>query len=82
DHEVEIARLLALLPPAVRRHVERLHGGGRRAVVWVAGGACGGCFGQLPAQQAIDADKGKSLVRCAGCARYVVHRPWNATASS
>ncbi len=75
--EADIARLLSMLPVAVRRHVQRLAKNGGRAVVHVESGACGGCFGQLPVQQAIDADKGRALVRCAGCARYVVHRAWH-----
>lgn len=75
--ETEIARLVGLLPDPVRRQVERLRRGGGQAVVRVVGGACGGCCGQLPAQLAIDADKGRSVVRCAGCACFVVHRPWH-----
>ncbi len=72
----EIDDRVKLLPEAVRRHVLRLRSNGGQAVVRVSGGACGGCFGQLPAQQGLDAAQGRSLVRCAGCARYVVHRPW------
>ena len=72
----EIGRLVGMLPESIKRHVLRLRQNGGRAVVVVAGGACGGCFGQLPAQQAIDAGQGRNLVRCAGCARYVVRRPW------
>jgi predicted nucleic acid-binding Zn-ribbon protein len=73
----EIARLVGMLPDGIRRHVQRLQQDGGRAVVRVESGACGGCFGQLPAQQAIDAEKGRGVVRCAGCARFVVHRPWH-----
>ena len=72
----ELERLLHMLPEAAKRHVQRLRKNGGPAVVRVQGGACGGCFGQLPVQQGIDAEKGRTLVRCAGCARYVVHRPW------
>ncbi len=72
----DLQRLISMLPEANRRHVQRLRQNGGPAVVQVQSGACGGCFEQLPAQQGIDADKGRSLVRCAGCARYVVHRPW------
>ena len=72
----KIADRIALLPEAVKRHILRLRQNGGLAVVRVVSGACGGCFGQLPAQKAIDADKGRAVVRCAGCARYVVHKPW------
>ncbi len=78
EHEAatEIARLVDLLPADVARHVGRLRSRGDRAVVWLQDGACGGCFGLLPPQQAIAVDKGRILVRCASCSRYVVHRPW------
>ena len=72
----EVDRLVHMLPEAVKRQVLRLRSDGGRAVVRVENGACGGCFAQLPAQQGIDADKGRAVVRCASCARYVVHRPW------
>lgn len=72
----EIERLVGLLPAPVSRHVQRLRQGLEQSVVYLAGGACGGCFGQLPAQQGIAAEKGSGLVRCASCSRYVVHRPW------
>jgi len=73
----QLADRIRLLPEAIKRNVLRLRQNGGPAVVKVTGGACGGCFGLLPAQQGIDADKGRAVVRCAGCARYVVHRPWN-----
>jgi predicted nucleic acid-binding Zn-ribbon protein len=73
---VEIARLLRLLPPDVARHVERLRTRGDRAVAWLQDGACGGCFALLPPQQAIAVGKGRLLVKCASCSRYVVHKPW------
>lgn len=72
----KIAHCVGMLPPEIRRRVERLRQNGGPAVVTVQSGACGGCFGQLPAQQAIDADKGRALVRCPGCARFVVHQAW------
>jgi predicted nucleic acid-binding Zn-ribbon protein len=74
--ELEIERLVGLLPPAVLRHVRRLKRGLDQSAVFVSGGACGGCFGQLPAQQGIAAENGSSLIQCASCSRYVVHRPW------
>ncbi len=77
DIELEIARLRDLLPPQVGRHLERLWSKGLLAVVAVSGRACGGCFAHLTPQQAIAADKGKDLVRCPSCSRFVVHPPWN-----
>ena len=75
--EQEIERLVGMLPPDIGRHVARLRQRGDRAVAWVdEGGVCTGCFGQLPAQQGIAANKGRVLVRCTTCSRYVVHRPW------
>lgn len=72
----ELDRLLHLLPPNVAAHVKRLRRAMPTATSGVVSGACSGCFQQLPAQQAIQADKGKALIRCPGCARYVVHARW------
>lgn len=71
-----IDRCLSMLPEAVRRHAVRMRRNGGPAVVRVESGACGGCFVQLPAQLAIDAEKGRSVVRCPECARFVVHHVW------
>ena len=72
----EIERLVSMLPDPVSRHVLRLRQGLDQSVVFLASGACGGCFGQLPAQQGLVAERGTTLVQCPSCARYVVHRPW------
>lgn len=72
----EIERLTSLLPENVRRHVGRLQAQYGQAVVRVQSGACGGCYGQLPLQQGIDAEQGKTLVRCASCARFIVRKSW------
>ena len=72
----EIERLTGLLPDKIARHVIRLRAQYSQAVVRVQAGACGGCFSILPAQQGIDAEQGKALVRCSSCARYVVHKSW------
>ncbi|RKZ15492.1 hypothetical protein DRQ50_07420 [bacterium] len=74
--EQEISRLTGMLPPDAGRHVQRLRQRGDRAVAWVNEGTCTGCFAQMPAQHGIAAAKGRQLVRCASCARFVVHRPW------
>lgn len=73
----EIERLAAMLPPDVQRHVRRLRGGLDRAIVFLEGKACGGCFAQLPPQRAIAAERGSEVVRCESCSRFVVHRPWH-----
>ena len=72
----EIERLVGLLPDNVGRHVGRLRSQYSQAVVRVQSGACGGCFSQLPVQQGLDAAKGRALVRCASCARYIVRQDW------
>jgi len=72
----EVERLTELLPEKDARHVVRLRSQYPQAVVRVQAGACGGCFGQLPTQQGIDAEQGRILVRCPSCARYVVHKSW------
>ena len=72
----EIDRLIGMTPPAVSGHLGRLRKQGDRAVVRVEGRACGGCGGQLPAQLALDAARGKALVRCPSCARFVVRHSY------
>jgi predicted nucleic acid-binding Zn-ribbon protein len=72
----EIERLLGMLPEATARHVARLRSQDGPAVVRVQGGACGGCFSRLPTQQGLDAAKGRALVRCASCSRFVVRQSW------
>lgn len=72
----EIERLVAMLPPDVARHVARLRRRDGQAVAWAEQGACTGCFSQLPPQDAIAADQGRRLVRCASCMRYLVRKPW------
>jgi predicted nucleic acid-binding Zn-ribbon protein len=72
----EIERLTGLLPGKIARHVIRLRTQYPQAVVRVQAGTCGGCSSLLPAQQGIDAEQGRALVRCSSCARYVVHKSW------
>lgn len=73
---IEIERLVGMLPDSVSRHVRRLRKGLDQSAVYLVDGACGGCFAHLPAQQGIAVEKGTSLIQCASCARYVVHKPW------
>jgi predicted nucleic acid-binding Zn-ribbon protein len=72
----EIERLTGLLPDRISRHVIRLRTQYPQAVVRVQAGACGGCFSVFPAQQGLDAEQGKTLVKCPSCARFVVHKSW------
>ncbi len=72
----EIERLTGLLPDRISRHVIRLRTQYPQAVVRVQSGACGGCFSVFPAQQGLDAEQGKALVKCPSCARFVVHKSW------
>lgn len=72
----EIERLIGMLPAQISRHVVRLRKQYSQAVVRIQDGACGGCFGLLPAQQGIDAAQGRALVQCSSCARFVVRKPW------
>lgn len=68
----ELERLLGLLPPDLARHLRRLQGRGLQAVVPLRGGACGGCFAQLPAASAGDLRQRRAVVRCGGCGRVVI----------
>lgn len=74
--EAEIVRLTGLLPPDAGGHVQRLRRRGDRAVAWGDKGTCTGCFSQMPPQHGIAVECGRQAIRCASCARYVVHRPW------
>jgi predicted nucleic acid-binding Zn-ribbon protein len=40
--------------------------------VTLNGGACGGCFYQLPPQRAAEVRRGETLVVCEGCGRMIV----------
>lgn len=74
--ELDLQRLVSMLPDADARHVQRLRQKLDQSVVFVHNGACCGCFNQLPVQEAINVDRGRTLVRCPSCLRYIVHRPW------
>ena len=70
--EEAMARLLALLPDDLARHLRRLQGRDGSGVAFVRGGACGGCGERLPAAQAAEVERRRSLVRCTGCGRLVI----------
>jgi predicted nucleic acid-binding Zn-ribbon protein len=66
-----------MTPAAVAGHLGRLREQYDQAVVRVEGRSCAGCGGQMPQQQAIDAARGKALVRCPSCARFVVRMSYS-----
>ena len=70
--EQEMVRLLGLLPEDLARHLRRLQARGDQSVAPVRSGACGGCFGQLPAVLVGEVERRRSLVRCPGCGRAVI----------
>jgi len=72
----ELDRLISMLPPSEGRAVIRLREKLEQAVVHHQDGACLGCFNQLPQQQSIQVDKGRSIIRCSSCMRFIVHRSW------
>lgn len=72
DGREELARLVALLPADLGRHLRRLQERGLQSVVALKGGACGGCFAQLPAASAGDLRGRRAVVRCGACGRVVI----------
>ncbi len=72
----DLERLLGMLPPGENRTVIRLREKLDQAVVHHQDGACLGCFNQLPKQQAIVVEPGRTVVRCPSCMRFIVHRSW------
>lgn len=74
--EKDMHRLLTMLPATERRHVERLRTKLDQSTVYLHNGACCGCFHHLPVQEAINVNRGRHLVRCPSCMRFVVHKPW------
>lgn len=74
--DLDLRRLIGMLPGADRRHVELLRRKLDQSVVFLHNGACRGCFHQLPVQEAINVERGRSVVRCPSCMRYIVHHSW------
>jgi predicted nucleic acid-binding Zn-ribbon protein len=74
--QVDLDRLMGMLPPVEKRHLMRLREKLPRSVVYLREGACEGCFHQLPVQEAINVKRGRTVVKCPSCLRYVVHRSW------
>jgi len=72
----DMQRLISMLPAAEGRAVVRLREKLDQAVVHHHEGACQGCFHQLPMQQAISVDGGRTVVRCPSCMRFLVHTSW------
>ena len=73
---LDMERLIGMLPPVEKRHVERLRQKLDQAVVFQHNGACCGCFNQLPVQEAINVERGRGIVRCPSCMRFIVHKSW------
>jgi predicted nucleic acid-binding Zn-ribbon protein len=70
--EREIATCHSQLPPTVASTVDRLRTSLVLPVVRLDGEACGGCHAQFPTQVSLAITKGRSVVRCQACGRYVV----------
>ena len=73
----EVARLIALLPANVGSLLQRLRSRGGRSVVRLADVACGECGSRLPTQLKSSVERGRRLVRCTGCFRYLVRPSWS-----
>lgn len=54
------------------RYERTLKSKGDFAVVTLQGGACGGCYYQLPPQRVAEVKRGTGLVVCEGCGRMIV----------
>ena len=74
--KLDLERLVGMLPPVEKRHVERLRQKLDQAVVFQHNGACCGCFHQLPVQEAINVERGRAIIRCPSCMRFIVHKSW------
>ena len=74
--QLDLQRLISMLPVGEKRHLDRLRQKLDQSVVYQHNGACCGCFHQLPVQDAINVDRGRTVVRCPSCMRYIVHRSW------
>jgi predicted nucleic acid-binding Zn-ribbon protein len=65
--------LVEQLDLKTRTRYERiLKSKGDFAVVTLEGGACGGCYYQLPPQRVAEVRRGAALVICEGCGRMIV----------
>jgi len=67
--------------PILRRYEGIRAGKSGTAVVTLIRGSCGGCFTQIPPQQAAEVKKRNSLQTCELCGRYLVWDEVEATAS-
>jgi hypothetical protein len=64
------------LPPEVLAVYQRVsRGRGGLAVVPMVGGACGGCFANLPTRLTVEVKAMEELVTCEACGRILVWRP-------
>jgi predicted nucleic acid-binding Zn-ribbon protein len=63
---------LASVPPELLRIYDRVAARKLPALAAVVGKLCGSCHAVLPAQLALEAREGKSVVSCRGCKRILV----------
>lgn len=73
EAEQRRAALVEQLDLKTRTRYERtLKSKGDFAVVTLQGGACGGCYYQLPPQRVAEVRRGIGLIVCEGCGRMIV----------
>lgn len=70
--EEERRALVGTLEPSIRKRYERIFENKGTAVVGVEGGACDGCYYQLPPQRLHEVKKSSALILCEGCGRILV----------
>jgi len=71
----EIETCLSQLESEISVNLIRMSKSMPLPVVWMDKEACGGCHAQFPKQTAIEISRGRTVVRCQACGRYVVERP-------
>lgn len=67
----KIAEMEESLPSPVRSRYLRMAGRHPRVVVPVIGGACYGCFVNVPTALASDADRNQEISHCDNCGRFL-----------
>ncbi len=66
-------RLAAEISPPLLRRYDRIRDRFANAIVAAIGGACQGCFMNLPPQLYIEAQRGTKLLQCPSCRRIMYH---------
>lgn len=67
----KIVEMEESLSPPVRNRYRRVSGRYPRVVVPVIGGACYGCFVNVPTALASDADRNQEISHCDNCGRFL-----------